>query len=422
MPIRLKLTTVVLLWISFWALMANFSLGGLYRTSTELNILVILGLASYWIGSLFFCPSRRYANNSQVHYNTLIQLKKGFKLAVTMCAIVQIYLLWKFIIIFIQDPALLTRQLLFGTANQDSVLFDSKEFALLYFVFVQAAMRVATITGFVLSFFTGKFKYLVMGNLLYLTDSLLFLGRGALLEFAFQIIFFFLLSHELRRKVSRATKVKIGLGIVTLILFGAIVGIVRGDTESVNISGFVKNQIVNYHTVGFVILDQELSDQQSRLNHNTTFGMATLGGIERLVVLVIRRFDKSIDSVSGENGEYFAEFRVLGRNDEGQDLNYNAFATIFYTFFLDGGYLFVVIGMTAFGIWISRERSLFLSGHASHLATLYVLLQAGFNSVFFSPVESTTFWIVIIALYLIRKLHPRRLARPNTRPIILAAG
>ncbi len=383
MPIRLKLTTVVLLWVSFWALMANFSLGGLYSTSIELNILVISGLASYWIGSLFFYPSRRYVNNSQFHNNTLIQLKKGFKLAVTMCAIVQIYLLWKFIVIFFQDPALLTRQLLFGTADQDSVLFDSKEFALLYFVFGQAVMRVAIITGFALSFFTGNLKYLLAGNLLCLIDSLLFLGRGALLEFAFQIIFFFLLSHELRRKVSRGMKSKIGLGIVTLILLGAIVGAVRGDTESINISGFVKNQIVNYHTVGFVILDQELSDPQSRLNHNTTFGMATLGGIERLVVLVIRRFDKSIDSVSGENGEYLAEFRVLGRNDEGQDLNYNAFATIFYTFFWDGGHLFVVIGMTAFGIWISRERALFLSGHASRLTILYVLIQAGFNSVFF---------------------------------------
>lgn len=421
MPIRLRLTTVVLLWISFWALMANLSLGGLYSTSIELNILVILGLTSYWIGSLFFLPSNRYAKNTQVHDNTLLQLKKGFKLAVTICAIVQIYLLWKFIVILMQDPALLTRQLLFGTADQDSVLFDSKEFALLYFVFVQAAMRVAVITGFALSFFTGRFKYLVIGNLLSLTDSLLFLGRGALLEFAFQIIFFFLLSYELRRKVSRWTKLKVGLGIVTLILFGSIVGVIRGDTESVNISSFVKNQIINYHTVGFVILDQELNDQQSRLNKNTTFGMATLGGIERMIVLVIRRFDKSIDSVSGENGEYLAEFRVLGRNDEGQDLNYNAFATIFFTLFLDGGYPFVLIGMTLFGIWMSRERSLFLSGHTFHLTTLYVLVQAGFNSVFFSPVESTTFWIVIIALFLIRKLKPQRLVRCSTRPPILAA-
>jgi oligosaccharide repeat unit polymerase len=421
MPIRLKLTSVVLLWISFWVLMANFSLGGLYSTSIELNILAILGLASFWIGSLFFLPSSRNTKNFQVHDNTLFQLKKGFKLAVTICAIVQIYLLWKFIVILMQDPSLLTRQLLFGTVDQDSVLFDSKEFALLYFVFVQAAMRIAVITGFVLSFFTGKFKYLVIGNLLSLTDSLLFLGRGALLEFVFQIIFFFLVSYELRRKLSRWTISKIGLSIVTLIFFGAIVGAIRGDTESINISSFVKYQIVNYHTVGFVILDQELSDQQSRLNINTTFGMATLGGIERLAVLVIRRFDKSIDSVSGENGEYLAEFRVLGRNDEGQDLNYNAFATIFYTFFLDGGYLFVVFGMMAFGIWMSRVRALFLSGHAFHLSTLYVLVQAGFNSVFFSPVESTTFWIVIIALFLIRKLKPRRLAGSDNRSSILAA-
>jgi hypothetical protein len=98
-------------------------------------------------------------------------------------------------------------------------------------------------------------------------------------------------------------------------------------------------------------------------------------------------------------------------------LNYNAFATVFYTFLLDGGYLFVLAGMGAFGMWLAKERSLFLSGHTSHLTTLYILVQAGFNSLFFSPVESTTFWMVIIALALARKLKPRRNVNYRSRTL-----
>ena len=368
--------------------------------------MVSLGLIFFWIGMQFFRPICPLDRNAHADDLTLQQLKKGFKVAALVCGFVQTFLLWKFASILIQDPALLTRQLLFGTANQDSVLFNSKELALLYFVFVQAALRVAVITGFAITFFTGRYKYLAIGNLLCLVDSLLFLGRGALLEFAFQLVFFLLVSHELRRQVSNRVKRIIGVSLAILFLSGAIVGVIRGDTKSVSMSNFIKNQVINYHTVGFVILDQELADKQSRLNQNTTYGLATLGGIERLTVLLIRRFDKSIDTVSGQNGEYLAEFRVLGRNSEGEDLYYNAFATIFYTFFLDGGYLFVLIGMAVFGMWISRERTLFLYGRASHLTTLYTLVQAGYSSLFFSPVESTTFWMVIIALYLIRKLSP----------------
>ena len=422
MPIRLKLTNSVLLWLLFWIIVANFSFGGLRGISIELNILVFLALICYWIGTFVFYSVYRVKSTMQVDGFAILQLQKSFKFAVLLCGVVQILLLWKFIVIFTQDPGLLTRQLLFGTADRDSVLFDSKEFALLYFVFVQAAMKIAVISGFALTLFTGNVKYIIIGNLLSLIDSLLFIGRGALLEFAFQIVFFLLISHELKRKISRKTKAKVGLAIVSLVLFGAIVGVIRGDTESVNIASFIKNQIVNYHTVGFVILDQELTDGQSRLNKNTTFGLATLGGIERLAVLVIRRFDKSIDSVSGQNGEYLAEFRVLGRNDEGEDLNYNAFATIFFTFFLDGGYPFVLIGMAAFGMWMSRERSLFLAGNYYKITTLYVLVQAGFNSVFFSPVESTTFWIVVVVLYLIRKPSLRCLPRHNDRTLNIAAG
>jgi oligosaccharide repeat unit polymerase len=412
---RLKLTAVPLLWLSFWVVMANFSFGGLYRISIELNIILILGLTFYWIGSLVFRPIYRAYNNITYNLIAIYQLRMAFKLSAGICSAVIFYLLYKFIVITIEDSGLITRQLLFGTADQDSVLFESKELALLYFVFVQSALKITIITGFVLTFLTGQFKYLVIGNTLCLIDSLLFLGRGALLEFVFQIIFFLLLSYELRRKVTRKIKIKIGFGVIFLIIFGSVVGFFRGDTETIDLSNFVKNQIVNYHTVGFVTLDQELADPQSRLNQNTTLGLATLGGIERLIVLVIRRFDKSIDSVSGQNGEYFAEFRVVGRADDGADLNYNAFATLFYTFLLDGGYLFVFVGMGAFGMWLAKERSLFLSGNILHLTTLYLLVQVGFNSVFFSPVESTTFWIVVIALAFVRKLKPRRNANFRSR-------
>lgn len=183
---------------------------------------------------------------------------------------------------------------------------------------------------------------------------------------------------------------------------------VRGDSDVINLTDFFYSQVVNYHTVGFVILDNELNNNTSPINISNTYGLASLGVLERIVVLIIRRFDKSIDSVSGQNGEYLAEFRALGYNANDDQLNYNAFGTIFYTFYQDGGFIFVFFGMLIYGFFLSKAYYKVRCGNDSYIPFLYLLFQMGFNSVFFSPLESSIFWIVVILLFLFRYISLSR--------------
>lgn len=404
---RIKITSVVLIWLTFWAMLSNFSLGGLYSPGFDVNFVVALGLFGFWIGTKLTGQRRISGVDCWTDApRALVQIHTAFKITAVICASVQFILVLKFLKIFLEDRSLLNRQDLFGNIDNPSILFESQPLALLYLVFIQTAQKIAIVTGFALSFYTKKIRYILIGNVLCLVDSLLFLGRGALLEFIFQMLFYVLISRELRQKMPRYFKKFILLFVPCLIILGSVIGVLRGDADSVDLNSFLKNQVVNYHTVGFVILDQELTQPQSRLNNNMTFGLATLGGIERLLVLGIRRVDKSIDSVSGKNGEYLAEFRVVGADENSNDLNYNAFGTIFYTFILDGGLFYVFCGMLVFGVWLAKERLWFLNGRFANVTTLYVLFQAALNALFFSPIESTTFWLVIVALYFIRKRVP----------------
>lgn len=401
---RFTLTDAVFVWLFFWAVIANISIGGLVNPSLATNLVVFSGLASFWFGSLIYRKTGNLNLISKKFENNHLQyLTKTFNWTTKVSFLVLIPLVLKFISLVLNDQDSITRQALFGNASQDSILFGSQQLALLYFVFVQSILKVSVITGFSLTYLTRNPKYIIYGNFLCLLDSLIFMGRGFILEILFQAIFFVLVNVELRRKIQAITKFAIVIGALIAIFMGSFVGYIRGDTEGISIDRFIHNQIINYHTAGIAILDDEISNPSSRLNQVTTYGLATLGGIERLIILGVRRFDKSIDSVSGENGEYLAEFRTLGVDSDGNDLNYNAFGTIFYTFLLDGSYIYLIIAMFTFGMWISYDRRKFLNGDFFYIMPLYLLVQAGFNSLFFSPIESTAFWVVIIALFFIRK-------------------
>ena len=40
--------------------------------------------------------------------------------------------------------------------------------------------------------------------------------------------------------------------------------LIRGDEEKFNLKNFFYSQVINYHTVGYVIFDQELNKNNSR--------------------------------------------------------------------------------------------------------------------------------------------------------------
>lgn len=395
----MKIPLIIFFWIFGLCFLSNFSIGGLYPVTYVTGILVGIGLIGYIFGISFYGVKKTINDTRHVRLNKLIN---SYNYLLYLILPFILILLAKFIILIVSDPSAVTRQSLFGNSDSHSILFGSQAIELLYIIFIASFIKVLVIIGFYLSIQTKRIKYLLIANLIFIVDSIIFLGRGFILEFIFQLIFYILIYKYINIKLSKFYKFSTLFIVIFLIFFGSIISKVRGDSDVINLTDFFYSQVVNYHTVGFVILDNELNNITSPINISNTYGLATLGVLERIAVLIIRRFDKSIDSVSGQNGEYLAEFRALGYNANGDQLNYNAFGTIFYTFYQDGGFIFVFFGMLIYGFFLSKAYYKVRCGNDSYIPFLYLLFQMGFNSVFFSPLESSIFWIVVIVLFLFR--------------------
>jgi oligosaccharide repeat unit polymerase len=401
----LKIPLIIFFWIFGLCFLSNFSIGGLYPVTYLTDILVGIGLIGYIFGISFYGIKKTINDTSHVRINKVIN---SYNYLLYLIFPFILILLLKFIILIISDPSAVTRQALYGNSESHSILFGSQAIELLYIIFIASFIKVLVIIGFYLSIQTKKIKFLLISNLIFTVDSIIFLGRGFILEFIFQFIFLIFIYKYINIKFSKFYKLGTLFIIIFLIFFGSIMSKVRGDSDVINLTDFFYSQVVNYHTVGFVILDNELNNNTSPINISNTYGLASLGVLERIVVLIIRRFDKSIDSVSGQNGEYLAEFRALGYNANDDQLNYNAFGTIFYTFYQDGGFIFVFFGMLIYGFFLSKAYYKVRCGNDSYIPFLYLLFQMGFNSVFFSPLESSIFWIVVILLFLFRYISLSR--------------
>lgn len=401
----MKIPLIIFFWIFGLCFLSNFSIGGLYPVTYLTDILVGIGLIGYIFGISFYGIKKTINDTSHVRINKVIN---SYNYLLYLIFPFILILLLKFIILIISDPSAVTRQALYGNSESHSILFGSQAIELLYIIFIASFIKVLVIIGFYLSIQTKKIKFLLISNLIFTVDSIIFLGRGFILEFIFQFIFLIFIYKYINIKFSKFYKLGTLFIIIFLIFFGSIMSKVRGDSDVINLTDFFYSQVVNYHTVGFVILDNELNNNTSPINISNTYGLASLGVLERIVVLIIRRFDKSIDSVSGQNGEYLAEFRALGYNANDDQLNYNAFGTIFYTFYQDGGFIFVFFGMLIYGFFLSKAYYKVRCGNDSYIPFLYLLFQMGFNSVFFSPLESSIFWIVVILLFLFRYISLSR--------------
>lgn len=397
----------IIFWLLLWCTFSNFSFGGLRAISFETNAIVIVGVVSMYIGSL--------ANLSKLSIGSAIDieginnyLKPKFKILSILLILLLSILVIKFINLILIQGFNFQRVLLYGTKDEPSILFGDQKFALLYWIFGIALLRVIVVLGFTLSYINRDLKYIVIANLLNLIDSIVMLGRAAFVDFFVQILFYFIVTSDFNKfnskkiNLSRLLRLSI-LPLAAIFILASSLSLLRGDYEEFNFKRIIKEQIANYHTVGFVIFDDELRNENSRLNTVTTYGLSSLGVLERLLVLGIRRVDDSIDSASGQNAEYLAIPRELGFNEDQNPYFYNAFGTVFYTFFIDGGYMFIVGGFFIFGWFFSRVRIIFIGGRFYYVGLLYLLFYSGIHMVFGSPIESTNWWLSFIAIYYLTK-------------------
>jgi len=407
--------SVLVLWWCLWLFVANFSPTGVYVPSPRTQILVLVMLYSLVLGSFFAVGTLKGETGSVPDYNRRLRKRwrAVFWIAVGSMPVVAYYFV-KAIGIFLSEGFLGYRGAVFGDMDRPSVLFGSNYVELLYTIVLSPLIFLALLAGVV--------YYLVFRDRWMLGVSLLLTSMDAIMRLGrfnfYYLLFFLFLSILLLMQRSRSRD-GIGLffagalrnargAIVTLVVAMAIILMVLNTVrmeEAGTVTGVLGKFAIEYHTGGFVLFDDSLNHPASELNRHMSYGRSLFGGLDTLAVLVLRRMDSGLQSISNVNGPLMREFQVVGYDSNGYPIMANAFYTVLYTMYQDGREFAFFVVPFLFGYFLSNRYLDWLrGGDIGTLMLLNVLLFAGFFSLFMSPVEGVIFWVSLALLFLINRV------------------
>jgi len=401
---------VVVSWWAFWLWTSNFSLTGLFVPSSRTQFMVLVMLASVSLGSFLAFPRERDPGRTALA-NERFKQNGRFLYGINLLFVPLMGLLLYRAIpaLFFSDPVLYRKEV-YGTPDGPSPLFGGGYGQFLFFLIVSPVIFFSLIAGLISFFRYGKKRLLIVSLLLIISEGLITLGRFnfyyilALAAFAYVYV-------KQREAAGPATgtgqaapprlKLKaVKFAAAAAAVLAVVLGLsfLRGEKSAGPLAALEKIA-VEYHTVGLVLFDQELSAPSSRLNSGLSFGRSTIGGLDNLALVFLRRFNPDIVPVAQESGAYMAESRQVGRDAKGGPILGNAFYTILYSLYYDGRYLAVIFFSLVFGFFLSSSWLNWIkNGGLTSLAAVVLLTYVGVFSLFQSPVEGLKFWVALLLI------------------------
>ena len=196
-------------------------------------------------------------------------------------------------------------------------------------------------------------------------------ARSFIFDVAFLLVLYVLIDAKLSKRFSdvfhRIPKFVIAIVVVLCVVFVvAVTALRRGDVKNV-----LLHELYNYFTMCFRLFNIHID--LMRANPDFTYGMTLLNGLLRLPLLLIRSFlgipypalfQKAYDAIAANNDFYYIG---TGRG--------NSFVTVFYYFFMDFGYIGIVIGSFLYG-YLSQSSYYSMLRHPDKRNTSFYLLIA----------------------------------------------
>ncbi len=401
---------IIVSWWAFWLWISNFSLTGFFVPSGRTQIMVLVMLGSMSFGSLFVFgrerdPARTAAANGRFARNGRYLLWLNLLFVPVMAL-----LLYRAVPNILASEPVRYRLEVYGTPQWPSPLFGGGYNQLLFFLVISPVVFFSLIVGIIYFFRFGKKKLLLLSLVLIVIEGAITLGRFNFYYILALTAFGYLYLRQGKAAAApteteqavaprlklKAVKFAVAAAAVVTIVLG--LSFFRGEKNTGPLAALAKIA-VDYHTVGLVLFDQELSTPSSRLNSGLSYGRSTIGGLDSLALVFLRRFNPDIVPTAQESGAYMAENRQVGTDSRGEPIFGNAFYTILFSLYYDGRYFAVILLSMAFGCALSAAYANWLkNGALSSLAAIILLTYVGVFSLFQSPVEGVKFWV---ALFLI---------------------
>ena len=413
--------SIILWWWGGWLLMANCSLTGLFLPSWRTNLLISVFLFSYIIGC--FIPTAFHKRNYKLsslkisnhiaiektneNYARIKKLGKFF--SVCLMVVIPFMLYYAYVSV----NAMLSygpgyRMLIISSFHSAGVLFPSKFIAYFFRVVVASITYAYSFYAVSTFLFNRNYKVIFISFVLVILQSAIYFSRSDIyLILVVMLVAYFTFDSSFISKNSNVLRAKASLRKYFFFLFSVLLIITILRAGHSKIYELIRIYGIDYHTVGFVLLDQELSDPDSILHTQRTYGLSAVGGVERVVVTFLRRTDPNIHSIVFDNRAKHWAFTLTGFEPDGREKRYNALYNIVYGLYRDFGVVSVIVGGFLIGFICSRAfiRWVMKGNICDYM--MFILLCVGLmmHSLLSSQLESTPLWFSIILFFFYKKVR-----------------
>jgi len=391
--------SIIILWWSFWLAIAFAGITDLYKPDQYVLVLVFLLNSGLLLGSflgVYIASGRKYNEELYIYKNVLFEseIKTIFNKTYKYVFFIVSYFFLKAIYILATKGVEGYRGLTFSDGNNEGILFGNPYLEILYSLIISPYILFYLLAGIYLFIFKNERKLFYIGSLLMFLESTMRLGRFGL----YYILMMTFIAFILNPSKSKSIKTKFKRIVLTFTMVLLVVG---GLRES-NFGNVLYKSIFEYHTVGFTLLSNELDNPDSKLNNNISYGMGTLGGLDYVSTLVIRRFSPTYDS----HYSYMVKDHHLpvetGSDKNGYPLYHNAFYTMIFTLYADGREFFVFFIPLLIGIFLAFHYVKFKkTGYIFNFLIVLFFIFMFIFSLFQSMLQShIVFLTLLILLYM----------------------
>lgn len=414
-----KLISLTVSWWFGWLFISTFSFSNIDVPDERTYNYFLLVISSISFGSIVYYLTKKnfhsiiYYNNKEKTNSKLKSISNFlYKLNYFIIIPSLLYFLFKSIlIIFSSDSLANFRATTMGQIEgESSGIFSNLFFQLYYSWFIIPLLMISMFVAFSFYILKNDFKLLIISFVGLLMSSIITMGRGEIYLFLLLLIFAVFYKNDFKISNFFKSKAIIYIFIISMIILSITLGRMSSDT---GLEYIFDTFIITYHTCGFAIFNDELINETSFLNNNTTYGMASTGTISYVIGLIYHLFDNTFYPVPEQIGRILNEYKNLGVNDSNQPLLFNAFGTVMYSIYLDGGLFLSLIFGYIYGYFLTKFMlisKLNIQSFRAHylLSLIFVLVYITLNGLF-GPILSGTLILYFIYIYILFKTNITRL-------------
>ncbi|MCW7462941.1 O-antigen polymerase [Leptospira limi] len=391
---------IILIWWGALNLLNYFSLSGLFIISSDTQYVYFLFFVFFTLSFIFtenFINSRVYdnfnINVSLYSYNFL------FYFALLLIVPIQIMFTVRAIYLFsfIMEPSMYRSDVFGLITGTSSLFFNSVHVAKAHAFIIGPLQFVVFFSGISYFIVRKKVGLLFLGTILIVLDAIMMFGRFGYHYLIISILLYFIFTNKNKYKEEKFRVYLFSIVLFLILIFASLkITNNRGDS---NIIKILKTYIVTYHTESFTIFDIELKNPNSIL-HEYTYGLSTLGGIERYFIPLINIFGYRFISQADQVGGYLHQNFLIGYDEYNNPLLFNAYGSIFFTMYRDGG----LIAVSVFGILLGFFFSIYSGSlktkdpidFAIFYGLLFLILYGIFQPTVLGPMLPALFILYIL--------------------------